>query len=202
LKPVMAFLRARGVRAVIYLDDILFLNQDPEKLRLELQDAVALLENLGFLINWGKSMIEPSQTVQYLGVIICSLRMSFSLPEDRLIRMKQKCTDLLSRKRVRLRDLASVMGNFAWSILSIPFAQSHYRRVQSALNNSLSRNGGNFDCFITLSSDERAELSWWITTAESVNGRPFFPFEPDSQWLGLLLQWCFCPWPLDLGTET
>ena len=80
LKPVMAFLRARGVRAVIYLDDILFLNQDPEKLRLELRDAVALLESLGFLINWGKSMIEPSRAIQYLGVIICSLRMSFSLP--------------------------------------------------------------------------------------------------------------------------
>ncbi|KAK4027275.1 hypothetical protein OUZ56_016286 [Daphnia magna] len=32
--------------------------------------------------------------------------------------------------RIKLRDLAKVMGNFAWAIPAVPFAQAHYRKVR------------------------------------------------------------------------
>jgi hypothetical protein len=35
--------------------------------------------------------------------------------------------------RVKLRDLAKVMGNFSWAIPSVPFAQDHFRKLKISI---------------------------------------------------------------------
>ena len=59
LKPVVALLRSLGMRIIIYLDDLLFLNQDPLELLEQVRIAIPLLKYLGFLINWDKSVWSP-----------------------------------------------------------------------------------------------------------------------------------------------
>ena len=56
LKPVIAFLRRIGVRIIIYLDDMILLNQSSQLILRDLTSLRWLLENLGFLINWKKSV--------------------------------------------------------------------------------------------------------------------------------------------------
>ena len=51
LKPVVAFLRKRGVRLVIYLDDILIIGSNVKETRQFTEMAMSLLESLGFIIN-------------------------------------------------------------------------------------------------------------------------------------------------------
>lgn len=51
LKPVMVALRSKGVRVIIYLDDMLFLNERREGLLADVKLASDLLQELGFLIN-------------------------------------------------------------------------------------------------------------------------------------------------------
>lgn len=60
LKVVVAHLRKKGIRLVIYLDDILIINEDPDKLKSDLDTTIFLLQSLGFLINWEKSVLTPS----------------------------------------------------------------------------------------------------------------------------------------------
>ena len=57
LKPVMALLRRSGIRCVIFLDDLIMLNQDKQTLKTQLESVMWLLQNLGFEINWEKSVI-------------------------------------------------------------------------------------------------------------------------------------------------
>jgi len=179
MKPVIAALRSRGIRLVIYLDDILFLNQSRDGLESDIQAAVALLQSVGFLINWEKSFITPVQSIVFLGLIIDSLSMSFALPEGKLDKTRTLCQRALAAGRVRLRDLASIMGMFSWSIPAIPFAQAHYRRVQRSLISSLRSNGSNFGGHVTLSPTARQDLTWWVDNIASVNGRTFASSEPD-----------------------
>jgi len=160
MKPVMTVLRSLGIRVVIYLDDLLFLNESEQGVSRDLDIAIELLERLGFIINWPKSHTTPCQVIQYLGMVIDSRLMSFSLPESKFLKMRSMCQQALSRNRVKLRDLASIMGNFSWAILAIPFAQSHYRSVQRSLIDSLAENGGDFDGFVSLSRRARTELEW------------------------------------------
>ena len=61
LRPVIGLLRELGIRCVIYLDDILIMNQDKELARQQTWAAIDLLESLGFLVNYNKSVLDPVQ---------------------------------------------------------------------------------------------------------------------------------------------
>lgn len=67
LRPVVASLRRRGVRLIIYLDDILLMSQSQEELLLHMRWTVELLERLGFIISVEKSVMTPSQSLEFLG---------------------------------------------------------------------------------------------------------------------------------------
>jgi hypothetical protein len=80
LRTVMAFLRRKGIRLVIYLDDILVLNESKEGLVADVNTILEFLQSPGFLINWEKLIIAPTQVIEYLGLIVDSNDPSFSLP--------------------------------------------------------------------------------------------------------------------------
>ena len=65
LRPVMAFLATQGVRLIIYLDDILILGDSKDKTTR----AVTLLKHTTTsLINDDKSLVEPTQALEFLGL--------------------------------------------------------------------------------------------------------------------------------------
>ena len=84
MKVVVAILRKRGIWLVIYLDDLLFLNSSKDGVLADLKVAIELIESLGFLIKWSKSVTVPSQVMEYLGIIVDSLNLSFALPQDKV----------------------------------------------------------------------------------------------------------------------
>jgi hypothetical protein len=130
LKVVMAFLSKKGIRIIIYLDDILILNGSREGLLADLEQVVELRQALGFIINQEKSVLSPSQIIEYLGLVVSSIDLSFALPAKKAEAVKRMCESALAEGMVSLRALASIQGNFSWAIPAIPFAQSHYRSLQ------------------------------------------------------------------------
>ena len=70
LKPIVTFLRSKGIRLVIYLDDILLLNSSQKEAEREFLVTTALLENCGFVINVEKSVNTPRQIIEFLGLIV------------------------------------------------------------------------------------------------------------------------------------
>ena len=98
LKPSMALLRRSGVRLVIYLDDILIMNQDRTQLEKHVAMTAELLQLLGLLINWEKSVLTPSQKLEYLGFQIDTTVMQLALPLDKLERLQEKCQDLITKR--------------------------------------------------------------------------------------------------------
>ncbi len=179
LKPVMAALRSRGVRVIIYLDDMLFLNEEREGLVADVKMASDLLQRLGFFINWEKSLPTPSQSLEFLGKIVNSFSLAFILPKTKREKTRKLCVQALTKNRIKLRDLAKVMGNFSWAIPVVPFTQAHYRKVQSDLIWMLGKNGGNFEKYLSLSEEARADLSWWVRSMDSSKGKVIFQGEPD-----------------------
>ena len=61
LKPVMALLRHKGMRLVVFIDEILLMAQSQEELVQVMQELIQLLQLLGFMINWEKSQLTPCQ---------------------------------------------------------------------------------------------------------------------------------------------
>ena len=78
MKPVMAVLRRRGIRSMIFLDDLLLLSSSKEELAEITKEVIILLQRLGFLINEEKSTLVPTQIMAYLGFLLDSVRMTIS----------------------------------------------------------------------------------------------------------------------------
>ncbi len=177
LKPLIAFFRARGIRLVIYLDDILLMSSSKEKLKEDVLLVRTVLELVGFVVNEEKSICDPSQLIEFLGLIIDSIAMTLSLPSSKVDSLVASCKKLISQPKSSLRELASVMGNFSWAIPAVPFARAHYRNLQSLYNINLKR-ATEFDGKLTLSEGAILDLRWWISNLSIVNGKSLISAKP------------------------
>ena len=68
LRPVVALLRQRGVKLHVYLDDWLIHADTPQQAQLQAQTTISVLQFLGWIINYEKSDLTPSQDFQFLGM--------------------------------------------------------------------------------------------------------------------------------------
>jgi hypothetical protein len=179
LKPLVAFLRKRGVRLVVYLDDFLILNQSKEGAERDFKFTVDLLSKCGFLINWEKSLGVATQEREFLGLIVDSSALSLSLLPRKTHQIIEMCRKALASKSVSLREISKILGNLAWAIQAIPFAQGHYRCLQRQFLKESARADGNLSAIISLDREAILDLDWWASNVEAVNGRPLSTLEPD-----------------------
>src|SRR3990167_9901332 len=110
MKSILAILRRRNVKIVAYLDDILLIASSKEEAELHLQWLTDLLQYLGWIINWEKSVIECRQEVEYLGLVLCSRTMTISLPEQRIQRMLSMLKTVQSQQGATRREISSLLG--------------------------------------------------------------------------------------------
>ena len=65
----MSYLRSLNVRFLLYVDDFLLLGPK-ETLSLNIELVIETLIDLGWKINYEKSCLTPSDTIEYLGLTI------------------------------------------------------------------------------------------------------------------------------------
>ena len=70
-----------------------------------------------------------SQRIEYLGLIADSVSLAISLLKKKVGNILRLCKDALILAHLFLRDIVKLLGNFAWAIQAIPFAQAHYRAL-------------------------------------------------------------------------
>ena len=80
LKPVIALLCTRRISLIIYLDDLLIAAGTYIDCLNHTKQVISLLESLGFRTNYEKSIIIPTQKLEFLGFIIDSTSTSLALP--------------------------------------------------------------------------------------------------------------------------
>ena len=123
MRPILAHVRSQWhLRVALYFDDGLLADQSPTRLRALTNDFVALLHRLGFSINAEKSVLEPTQSIKFLGFQLnstgaptCSLlphrRLSLLADAKRLARSAGKPVPALRLARF-LGSLASTISAF------------------------------------------------------------------------------------------
>ena len=72
MRPAIAWLRQLGCKTITYLDDNLLMAPTKEEARIQIKLMISLLEPLGFVINYQKSVLEPTQRIDFLGFTINS----------------------------------------------------------------------------------------------------------------------------------
>ena len=180
LKPALAILRQRGVRMIAYIDDILLIAGSKDQALDHAQALVHLLESLGFIINTEKSVLTPSQTIEFLGLSVSSIDMELRLP---LAKIKQIRAE--ARKMMRMaeppsaRTLARLLGKMNSTTCVIPPAPLFYRSLQMAFSNTLETHSQNYEGLVMLLPDSLEELQWWDTEMSKWNGKTLLKREVD-----------------------
>ena len=97
-----------------------------------------MLERAGFKINYSKSIISPSQVIDYLGYPLDVRRQCFCVQKSKLVKCKLilKSFSLLSSVRRKLVEQVSGFFNFIFMI--VPLARSFIRVWYDQLRSHIS----------------------------------------------------------------
>ena len=104
---------------------------------------------------------------------------SFFLPDDKIVKLKKKCRDVLSKACVSTREMSSLLGSLNWTSGTIKFAQAHFRSLQRSQITALGGQSVSDTSFARLSLSDRADIHWWMNNMGSANGIPIDEGDPD-----------------------
>lgn len=150
LKPVYATLRRLGYLNVGYIDDSLLVGETFQGCSSGSSAMITLVEKLGFLVNYEKSVLKPAQKIAFLGNIIDSVKMTVTLTAERKENILYECKKL--QKNPKRQS----------SFSAIEFGPLHYRSLERNKIDALKCSRGNFDSLMYISDQMKDDLSWWI----------------------------------------
>ena len=162
LKPVYSHLRSQGHLSAAFIDDSYLQGKTFEECSMNIKATVELFEALGFVIHEKKSVLTPCKRVKYLGFWLDSENMTITLPEEKAQKVKDACTFIMSKEKLRIRDLAKVIGLLVASFPAVTWGPLFYRELERSKISALKENRGNFDAIMQVTPEGRAELTWWI----------------------------------------
>ena len=102
--PVSVLLRL-NILIIIYLDDMLLIGHAIEEMLMVRDTVIFLFQQLGFVLNFKKSVLTPTQRIDFLGVTVDSLIMTLSLPEKKVSKVQKQCLELLQETQVLTLEL-------------------------------------------------------------------------------------------------
>ena len=72
--------------------------------------AIEPLQNLRSVLNLKKSVLESSQTIKFLGVIINFIKMDISLPQLKLVKLIALGKQIYESKEIPIKELTQCYG--------------------------------------------------------------------------------------------
>ena len=179
-RPIVTILRSLGLRMIIYIDDILIMADSPSVVKEHTAALIYLLENLGFIVNYPKSLLSPTQEIEILGFIVNSVAMEIKVPGNKIKQVRSEAKKLLEADGCKAIALSRLLGKLNHVAQAIPPAPLFYRNLQSCLQKALETRGGrDYSVPAQLTASAIEELKWWQQHLTRWNGRGLIAQSPD-----------------------
>ena len=165
---VTRMMAARNFTVISYLDDFLLIEETEQRCKEAYNTLLALLQSLGFIINWNK--VEPaSQQITFLGINICSVTHQLSLPQEKLQEIKTLLHTWEGKKKATKLELMKLVGKLNWAARLVRGGRTFLRRLIDIMC-SLRRKHHR----IRLTASARADIAWWLDFMQIFNGTVCF----------------------------
>ncbi|KAN0033197.1 hypothetical protein ACTFIV_005208 [Dictyostelium citrinum] len=171
LRPVLRMLRELNISVIAYLDDLLIVGSTKEECLSNLNKTMELLVKLGFKLNLEKSVLEPTQSITFLGLQIDSISMQLLVPKEKKKSVIKEIRNFLKLDSCTPRKLAGLKGKLiALKDAVIPF-RLYTRRTNKFHCQCLSLSNGDWDQSFVIPQDVKSEISNWLTLLTQWNGK-------------------------------
>ena len=170
LKPPFSILRTHGYLSVVFVDDSYLQGHTFSTCKDNVNATVDLLQFLRFTIHPEKSVLVPTQKIEFLGFVLNSVEMKVKLTDCKSDKIISKIKKLLYEGKQTIRDLASVIGSLVATFPVLPYGKLHYRELERCKISSLKFQNGKYNApCIPLSTSTVAELHWCLKHLKNAN---------------------------------
>ena len=121
-----------------------------------------LLNSLGIYFNEQKSVLTPARNLIHLGFHLNSSKMTVTLGDDKISKIKETCISVLTSRKLTIRCVAQLIGKFVSCFPGMEYGPLHFRHLEWNKSCSLKENKGNYEGNITLTTESICEINWWI----------------------------------------
>ena len=157
---------------------MLLIGHSIEELSMCCDTVIFLLQHLGFVINWKKSVLTPVQEIEFLGLKINSVNLEISLTEEKIQKVKTKCQNLLTEPAPSIAELTTAIGLLTSTIQAVLPARLQCWYLQLQQLSSL-KESNSYQQKIDLNHQSKTGLLWWITNLDLYNDRSLI--QPPAQ---------------------
>jgi hypothetical protein len=121
--------KLNGCGCVHVLDDFLFVGQGNSPLFGQtLSSFLDLLTDIGLPIKQEKTVL-PTTAIIFLGLELGSEKMKIRLPEDKMVKLKDKLAYIANMKKVTLEELHSLIGFLKFAFAVVTPGRAYLRRI-------------------------------------------------------------------------
>ena len=165
---VVRILAGKGIRARMYLDDLVVVAKTQEIANAQYKVVRALLQELGLPEACNKRQ-PPATKITWLGIVICSQTMSLSIPQEKLQSALEAARVGRDRKAMHRRQLESLVGRLMHIAKCVEPARIFLSRLLQALRDMKDK------AFCKVTTDMRADIDWFLEFASEWNGTALIP---------------------------
>ena len=130
LKTVLRHVRRLGIRVHAYLDDWLQLSVSEVQSWQHSRRFLNIILELGFVPNWEKSELVPTQKFCFLGARFNLIKGQVGPSLERISTFQQALTLLLNARQASARQLHSIVGQMESMANLLPWGRLHKRSLQ------------------------------------------------------------------------
>ena len=161
---VRCLVREGFSECINYLDDFCLIGRTKEMCREMQWTLINILRRVGFYVSY-KKVVAPKQMVRFLGIIVDSVKMTLSLPLDKIQKLKSQLNFFKNKRKASRLELEKLAGILAHACKVVHGGRTFSRRVYDLITSV-----GKDSFKIRLNEDFRLDLNWWLKFVEKFNG--------------------------------
>ncbi len=169
IRPVVQYLRQKGLRIVAFVDDFLLMTT-PDRAEQDTKIVLDTFLELGLLPNYEKSSLIPQTTKDFIGYRLNTCnddgKVWVQIPPERIRSVRHDIARLISTGHGTARALARVAGQCVSMCKVILPSKLLLRNLYRLLSTRTS-----WQERLTIDSGTMSDLKWWQAALQSWNGR-------------------------------
>lgn len=166
LKPVFSALRMVGHTNIAYIDDSLLQSETYKACEQNVEDTLQLIDSVGLTTHPEKSVIIPTQCIEFVGFLLNSVDMTVKLSPRKALDIKKQAIEISKAETISIRDFAKMIGKLVAAEPGIKYGALYYKTMELDRDTALKENHGQFDRYMYISPESKICLQWWIDNVE------------------------------------
>lgn len=161
IKQITYKLRSAGYISVVYLDDWLCIGRSRNEYQENVQLTLELLQSLGFVINFEKSSLIPSNLCKFLGVIIDSINSTLTLTDIKKYKLLKILEQFYKKDECRILDFARLLGRLVAACIAVQYGWLYTKVMEREKLLALKMASGSYLGRMKISHRIKSDIKWW-----------------------------------------